>query len=111
VREFDELVTAPYGGYTSADDYYAQASAGPHLGGIRVPTLLLAAEDDPMIPGETVRCWPLPPAGLVQREMHRTGGHVGFVAATTVPGGLWAAQRALDFLESEALVPARERAG
>jgi predicted alpha/beta-fold hydrolase len=112
VREFDEIITAPYGGYTGAADYYARSSAGPHLGGIAVPTLLLAAEDDPMIPGESVRRFPLPAGGPVAREMYPTGGHVGFVAAAAgVPGGLWAARRALDFLESEALAPARQRAG
>ena len=47
----------------------------------------------------SVRAWPLPASGLVRREMLPTGGHVGFVAATAAPGGLWAAQRALDFLE------------
>jgi predicted alpha/beta-fold hydrolase len=112
VREFDEVVTAPYGGYAGADDYYARSSAGPHLGGIGVPTLLLAAEDDPMIPGASVRRFALPPGGQVAREMYSTGGHVGFVAAAAgVPGGLWAARRALDFLESAALAPARQRAG
>jgi uncharacterized protein len=114
VREFDDVVTAPYGGYADAADYYAQSSAGPHLARVGVPTLLLAAEDDPMIPGESVRSWPVPAGGHVRREMYPTGGHVGFVASAA-PGWLWAAQRALDFLENEALAlsPAagRERAG
>jgi predicted alpha/beta-fold hydrolase len=112
VREFDERVTAPYGGYGGAGDYYARSSAGPHLGAVAVPTLLLAAEDDPMIPCASVSCWPLPAGGQVRRELYPTGGHVGFVAAAAgVPGGLWAARRALDFLEQEALAPARRRAG
>jgi predicted alpha/beta-fold hydrolase len=62
------------------------------------PALVLAAHDDPMVPGESVARWPLPASGLVQREMTATGGHVGFVAPTGAPGRFWAAERALAFL-------------
>jgi len=42
--------------------------------------------------------WPLPESGMVQREITRTGGHVGFVGPTPAPGRFWAAERALRFL-------------
>ncbi|HET7295225.1 MAG TPA: alpha/beta fold hydrolase [Vicinamibacteria bacterium] len=96
VREYDERITAPYGGYPSASDYYASSSAGPRLGAVRHPALVLAAWDDPLIPGESVARWPV--SGSVTREMLPTGGHVGFVAPSDAPGGFWAAERALDFL-------------
>jgi hypothetical protein len=97
IRAWDEAITAPYGGYPSAAEYYARSSAGPHLVKVERPTLVLAAEDDPLIPAESVRRWPLSPQ--VQREMTRTGGHVGFVAPTVAPGRFWAAERALAFLD------------
>lgn len=100
VREYDERITAPYGGYRDAAEYYARSSAGPRLAAIRHPALILAAWDDPMIPGESVARWPLSP--FVTREMLPTGGHVGFVARSAAPGGFWAAERALDFLEERA---------
>ena len=82
IREYDDAITAPYGGYASAADYYARSSAGPRLArDRRGPRCVLAAADDPMIPGESVARWPLPASGLVQREMTPTGGHVGFVGA------------------------------
>ena len=65
---------------------------------IERPTLILAAEDDPMIPGDSVARWPLPSSGLVRREMLPTGGHVGFVAPTKAPGRFWAAERVMEFL-------------
>lgn len=99
VREFDERITRYYGGFESADDYYEKSSAGPHLSLIEKPTLILAAEDDPMIPGESVTKWPLPASGVVVREMLSTGGHVGFASRTRAPGHFWAAERALAFLD------------
>jgi predicted alpha/beta-fold hydrolase len=61
---------------------------------------VLAALDDPMVPGESVSRWPLPISGLVQREMTPTGGHVGFAAPTSALGHFWAAERALAFVTS-----------
>ena len=98
IREWDQAITAPRGGYASADEYYERSSSGRWLSSIGVPTLLLAAEDDPLIPGESVTRWPLPASGLVAREMLPTGGHVGFVAPTVAPGRFWAAERAMAFL-------------
>jgi predicted alpha/beta-fold hydrolase len=98
VREFDERITAPYAGFASADEYYTQSSSGPWLNAIDRKTLIISAEDDPMIPGESVLKFALPASGVVTREMLKTGGHVGFVAPTRAPGRFWAAGRALDFL-------------
>jgi predicted alpha/beta-fold hydrolase len=98
IREYDEAITAFYGGYRNADDYYARSSAGPWLTAIGRRTLILAAGDDPVVPADSVARWPLPPSGLVEREMATSGGHVGFVSATRAPGFFWAAERALDFL-------------
>ncbi len=102
VREYDEAVTAPYGGYASAGDYYARSSAGPWLAKIDRPALVLAAADDPMIPQESLTRWPLPVSGKVCREIAPTGGHVGFVGRSAAPGFFWAAPRVLDFLEEAA---------
>jgi predicted alpha/beta-fold hydrolase len=100
VREYDERVTAPLGGYASAAEYYARSSAGPWLAAIDRPTLVLAAQDDPMIPAATVSRWPCAPA--VTRELEATGGHVGFVTRALAPGFFWAPERALAFLDGAA---------
>jgi predicted alpha/beta-fold hydrolase len=97
VRGYDDRITAPFGGYESAAQYYERSSAGPWLASIDRPALVLAAADDPMIPSATVEAWPLSPS--VRREIAPTGGHVGFVSRSRAPGWFWAADRALDFLE------------
>jgi hypothetical protein len=104
VRQFDERITAHYGGYRDAEDYYARSSAGPWLTAIDRPTLVLAAQDDPMVPEASVRRFPLPASGLVEREVLTTGGHMGFVAPAEAPGSFWAADRVLEWLVAK--VPA-----
>ncbi len=97
VREFDDRITAPFGGYESAAHYYERSSAGPWLASIDRPTLVLAASDDPMIPVTSVARWPVSPA--VRRELLTTGGHVGFVSRCRAPGWFWAAERVMAFLD------------
>ena len=100
VREYDDRITAPFGGYESASQYYERSSAGPWLAAIDRPAILLAAADDPMIPAASVARWPCSPS--VTREIAPTGGHVGFVARSLAPGWFWAPERALAFLEPHA---------
>jgi predicted alpha/beta-fold hydrolase len=99
VRAFDERITAPYGGYRDAAEYYERSSSGPWLASIDRPTLILNAADDPMVPVESILPWPTPASGFVHREITPTGGHVGFVGRAKAPGFFWAADRFLDFLE------------
>ncbi len=94
--EFDDVVTAPLHGFRDADDYWRRASAKPWLRGIRVPTLLLNALNDPFLP-----VWALPQAAelsaAIRQETPRDGGHVGFVNGVW-PGRLdWLPRRLLAF--------------
>jgi len=82
---FDNLFTAPLHGFRDADDYYARASAGPHLHRIRVPALALNAGNDPFVPDRS-----LPRAGEVGPDVTLwrppQGGHVGFARGGRPPG-------------------------
>jgi len=49
IRQFDERFVAPAFGFADADDY-AQASSIPYIARIRIPTLIIHAEDDPFVP-------------------------------------------------------------
>jgi hypothetical protein len=55
VRQFDEAYTAPHHGFRDAADYYHRASAMRVVDRIRVPTLILTAEDDPFVPADPFR--------------------------------------------------------
>lgn len=97
--EFDRRYTAPAHGFASAEDYWEKASSLPHLGGIRVPTLLVNAANDPFL---SPACFP---SALARKNPHLTleippqGGHVGF---TPRAGGreYWSETRAVDFFSA-----------
>ena len=78
--EFDQIVTAPLHGFTSTEDYWARASAKPHLQRIRIPALAVNAHNDPFVPGHS-----LPGvadvSAFVTLWQPAHGGHCGF------PGG------------------------
>jgi predicted alpha/beta-fold hydrolase len=77
LREFDEVFTAPLGGFHSAHDYYARASAGPLVSRIERPTWIVAAADDPIVPISSIQQLEL--SEHVQITTTRHGGHLGFL--------------------------------
>jgi hypothetical protein len=78
LRAFDASYTAAQAGFPTRDAYYAQCACGPHLGGIRVPTVILSSLDDPFAPaGDILKC-ALPPA--VHLHVEPTGGHMGYLS-------------------------------
>ena len=77
IFEFDDVFTGPLHGYSGTRDYWARASALPHLSAIRVPALVVHAVNAPCVPAAS---WP--PAGRIGRDVELWrplhGGHVGF---------------------------------
>lgn len=78
--EFDNLVTAPWHGFKNAQEYYDKSSALQFLQGIRVPTLMVHARNDPFLPGTYLPKPSQLPANL-KCLYTKTGGHVGFAQA------------------------------
>ncbi len=99
IREFDECVTVPLGGYRDAFDYYRRGSSAPLLERIRVPTLVLHARDDPLLPYEP---WTRPEAQsnpFLLPHLTERGGHVGFIEHERRDiDRSWAENRMIDFL-------------
>jgi hypothetical protein len=79
--EFDDYFTAPLHGFRDAADYYERCSSIRFLAGIRRPTLLLSAFDDPFHTPEVLSDVERISAGNphLTTEFHPRGGHVGFV--------------------------------
>lgn len=100
VRDYDNLITAHHGGYRDAAHYYATASAGPWLHAVRVPALVLAALDDPLVPGASVSRFRAQASERVEFDLQVTGGHMGFFARSQAPGHFWAADRLVAFAET-----------
>ena len=67
--EFDDCVTAPLCGFFSAQAYYEATSPARRLAEIRVPTLILAASDDPLVAAESFASCPKSPQ--VKRTLPR----------------------------------------
>ena len=76
--EFDNIFTAPLHGFKNTDDYWQRASAKPQLARLKIPSLLVNAQNDPFIPAA---CLPRIAAkgGNVELWQPQHGGHVGFV--------------------------------
>ncbi len=76
LRQFDEVYTAPDGGYENAEQYYRQASALPLLKSIHIPTLIITAQDDPFVP---FHCFSDIETDCVSLLAPKYGGHAGFI--------------------------------
>lgn len=99
VRMFDEVFTAPHHGFRDAADYYHRASAMRVIDRVRVPALIIVAEDDPFVPPEPFRDPLVTSNPHITVVMTKHGGHCGFV---TEPrdgdDGYWAESRVLEFV-------------
>ena len=98
--EYDRAVTAPLNGIKDERDYWTGASSAPFLRRIRLPTLLVSALDDPIVPADALPDpAELPPA--VHAEFVPRGGHAAFLEGRW-PWRVesWAERRAVEFLAS-----------
>jgi predicted alpha/beta-fold hydrolase len=97
-KDFDNEVTAPAHGFKDAKDYWTQSSSIQFLFNIKIPTLLINAQDDPFL---TPSCFPFKEAEAnkyFHLETPKKGGHVGFVSSNLLGGIYWHEKRALAFL-------------
>jgi hypothetical protein len=97
VRQFDDAITAPHFGYRDAQEYYEAAGAKCVIDKIRVPMLLITAQDDPFVPFEATRASGVEknPAILFKAPEH--GGHCGFISKEGGSERFWAEQRVVEF--------------
>ncbi|MFO1200458.1 MAG: alpha/beta fold hydrolase [Burkholderiaceae bacterium] len=93
--DFDDAVTAPLHGFRDCFDYWARSSSRQFMGGIRVPTLVINALNDPFVPAHALAT-PAQVSKAVTLEYPDDGGHVGFLVGPP-PGRLhWLPRRVLD---------------
>ncbi len=99
IRLFDDIYTAPAGGYESAGNYYYRASAMRVISQIAVPALILTAHDDPLVPSVSFQD-PAFNRPNIELVMTRFGGHGGFISAVSEPEPLdqyWAENRVASY--------------
>jgi len=80
-RDFYEIDTdfiAPRHGFDNADHYYQVCMALPYMAAIRIPTMVIHALNDPIVPSEAYRDYRWSDNPWLIPELCRDGGHVGF---------------------------------
>jgi uncharacterized protein len=82
IRGMTEWLTRRYGHYygdfRTADEYFAQYTVYPQeLAHLTTPVTVISALDDPVIDAADLLAFPSHP--LLERYLHPSGGHVGFV--------------------------------
>lgn len=77
IRRFDDLYTAPDGGYRDAAEYYERASSSRVMNRIALPTLIITAQDDPIVP---FSLFSEIETDYVRLLAPKYGGHGGFLS-------------------------------
>ena len=101
VREFDDVITARFCGFRSAADYYAQSSASRAIAGIRRPTFILTAQDDPVVPFASFEKPAIRENPIITFLAPRYGGHCAFISAAGGDARFWAEARIVEFCQSQ----------
>jgi uncharacterized protein len=103
VREFDDQITAPCFGYRDAQEYYDAAGARKVVGRVRVPMLMITAQNDPFVPYEAFLAALVSENPAIQFIAPEHGGHCGFISKNGGAERFWAEQRVVDFCAEHAV--------
>ena len=101
VVDVDERITAPSFGFGTAANYYRTQSALGYVAGIRIPSLLVQAKDDPLVPFEAFETGQVLSNPKIRVLATDHGGHLGFLGR----GGsrFWAERTILDWISEQLL--------
>lgn len=101
VHGYNERMSVPVWGFGDLREYHAETHIGCKIHSIARPVLVLAAEDDPVVPIAAVKSALTSAPPCVSSIVLAHGGHVGFIAKERVlgdPDRRWGENRAVDFL-------------
>ena len=76
--KFDDRISGPWNGFSGAEDYYARTRSDVLLKHVAVPTLILNARNDPLVPTDLIP-HQRDVSDKVTLEITDGGGHIGFV--------------------------------
>ncbi len=97
-KEFDNTYTTQLTPFTTASEYYEQGSAKNFIAGIRRPTLILNAKNDPFLAPASYPYALCDGHSDVYLQTPLRGGHVGFWHSENKPA--YTEKRALEFIET-----------
>ena len=87
IGTFDEIAVCPRFGFDGIGDYYRSVAIGTRLAEIPVPTLLVYARPDPIVPAHLVDAALPPGLDHVTVRWADSGGHMGFPRRTDLGFG------------------------
>ena len=94
-QEFDQWYTAKVWGFETVEQFYAATSSIRTIPDIRIPTLLIASRDDPLVPVELFES--LNSLNSINLHLTDHGGHLGFIGRPGVdPDCRWMDWRIVD---------------
>ena len=99
VLEFDDVITAPCFGYRDAQEYYEAAGARKVVGRVRVPMLMITAQDDPFVPYESFLAALVEENPAIRFVAPEHGGHCAFISRHGGAERFWAEARVVEFCE------------
>jgi predicted alpha/beta-fold hydrolase len=97
LREFDDVITAKYCGFLDATDYYAKSSASRVAADIRVPALIVTAQDDPFVPFASFADLAIANNPNIQLVAPTHGGHCSFISRYSGQERFWAENCIMEF--------------
>ena len=103
-RTYDGTVIVPMHGFSDVDQYYRAVSSGPWLPKIRVPSVVIHAQDDPMVPWPSVEPWLGAASPSVRVKTSTHGGHLGWLGGLDEASWItsWTTREALAFFAEQA---------
>ncbi len=97
IRAVTDFVLAEYSDFTSARDYFnAYAVMGSAIADINIPTTVITAADDPIIPVSDF--YDLAPSNYLELIIHPHGGHNGFISGFNLQS--WYERRIVRFFDN-----------
>lgn len=101
LREFDDRFTSRAHGFADANDYYYRSSSLRVISRIRIPTLIVHAEDDPFIPFAPLHDPVVTNNPYILLLAPRQGGHVAFISADAKDDldRFWSENRVIEFCQ------------
>jgi predicted alpha/beta-fold hydrolase len=99
LKEFDDRFTARAHNFAGADDYYYRSGSIRVIDRVRLPTLIIHAEDDPFIPVAPLLDPAVTNNAFILLCAPANGGHVAFLGANRNgdEDRFWAENRVIDF--------------
>ena len=110
IADIDQAAICPLHGYSTASEYHEAISPRPHLGKISIPTLLVHAEDDPVISYSTMPFQDLRRNPKLYVAVTKRGGHIGW-GSGGLGAGAWTDTMAAHFMQATSRTQSRDIEG